>query len=48
MPSNWLIDEKILNSDELNFLVHGEDDENWVLEDRIAIFSRTDGIRSNL
>ena len=44
--SNWLIDEAFLDENNIDFLVHGDDNLNQVPTERLIIFPRTPGISS--
>ena len=46
--SKWLIDEHFLNANKIDFLVHGSDNQNPVPKNRLILFSRTEGISSEL
>ena len=48
IPCNWLIDENFLDLHKIDLLVHGEDYENSVPDQRTVIFPRTEGISSSL
>ena len=48
IPCNWLIDEKFLDEHGIDLLVHGDDYENSVPDNRTVIFNRTDGISSSM
>ena len=42
----WLIDEKFMNLHNIDLLVHGEDNQNPVPNEKLVIFKRTKGISS--
>ena len=42
----WLIDEQFMDLHNIDILVHGEDNQNPVPQDRLVIFARTHGISS--
>lgn len=48
IPSNWLLTEAFLDAHKIDLLVHGHDNSNPIPEKRLLIFSRTEGISSNL
>ena len=48
IPCNWLIDEKFLDDPCMDLLVHGDDYENLVPQNRTVLFSRTAGISSSM
>ena len=48
IPCKWLIDEKFLDEHGIDLLVHGDDYENSVPDNRTVIFNRTDGISSSM
>ena len=48
IPCNWLIDEKFLDDHCMDLLVHGDDYENLVPQNRTVLFSRTAGISSSM
>ena len=48
IPCNWLIDEKFLDDHCMGLLVHGDDYENLVPQNRTVLFSRTAGISSSM
>ena len=43
----WLIDEKFMDLHNIDFLVHGEDNQNPVSSEKLVIFKRTTGISSS-
>jgi cytidyltransferase-like protein len=43
----WLIDEKFLDLHNIDFLVHGEDNQNPVPSEKLVIFKKTTGISSS-
>ena len=46
--SKWLIDEHFLDTHKIDFLVHGSDNQNPVPKNRLILFSRTEGISSEV
>ena len=46
VESSWLIDEKFLDENNIDLLVHGEDNKNPIPADRLVIFKRTKEISS--
>ena len=46
IESGWLIDEKYLDDNNIDFLVHGDDNQNPIPTDKLVIFKRTKGISS--
>lgn len=44
----WLIDEKFMDLNNIDLLVHGEDNQNPVPVEKLVIFKRTSGISSSL
>lgn len=48
IPCKWLIDEKFLDENGMDLLVHGEDCKNLVPKHRKVILPRTDGISSSM
>lgn len=48
IKSPWLITENYLDINNIDFLVHGDDNNNLVPDNRLKIFSRTKGISSSL
>ena len=43
----WLIDKKFMDLHNIDFLVHGEDNQNPVPSEKLVIFKRTTGISSS-
>jgi len=43
----WLIDEKFMDLHNIDFLVHGEDNQNPVPSEKLIIFKKTTGISSS-
>ena len=43
----WLIDEKFMDLHNIDFLVHGEDNQNPVPSEKLVIFKKTTGISSS-
>jgi len=48
VPCKWLIDDNFLNLHRIDLLVHGNDNQNPVSEQRLVIVPRTEGISSTL
>ena len=46
VESDWLIDEKFLDDNNIDLLVHGDDNQNPIPKDRLVIFERTKEISS--
>ena len=46
VESDWLIDEKFLDDNNIDLLVHGDDNQNPISKDRLVIFERTKEISS--
>ena len=46
VESGWLIDEKFLDDNDIDLLVHGDDNQNPIPADRLVIFKRTKEISS--
>ena len=46
IESDWLIDEKFLDDNNIDLLVHGDDNQNPIPKDRLVIFERTKEISS--
>ena len=44
----WLVDDAYLDKHSIDFLVHGDDNQNPVSRERLIIFPRTKGISSSL
>ena len=44
----WLVDDAYLDEHNIDFLVHGDDNQNPVSRERLVIFPRTEGISSSL
>jgi cytidyltransferase-like protein len=47
VPTPWLIDEEILDQYEIDLLVHGDDNSNFIEETRLTILPRTKGVSSS-
>jgi 2-aminoethylphosphonate-pyruvate transaminase len=43
----WLLNEKVLERYNIDFLVHGEDNVNLISKDKLKIFPRTEGVSSS-
>ena len=48
IPSNFFLDEKFLNKHKINFLIHGNDQNNKIDKKRVATFKRTKNISSTI
>ena len=48
IESDWLIDEKYLDDNNIDFLVHGDDNQNPIPPNKLVIFERTKGISSTI
>jgi|TARA_B100001540_G_C15816273_1_gene647666 glycerol-3-phosphate cytidylyltransferase len=48
IPSNFLIDDKYLKKNNIDFLIHGHDNKNIVKKSKLLIFSRTKNISSTI
>ena len=46
IPSNWLIDDVFLNANNIDFLVHGDDNSNPIAKEKLITLPRTPGISS--
>lgn len=46
ISSPWLIDEEFLDINNIDYLVHGNDNSNLVAKEKLIIFPRTEGISS--
>jgi glycerol-3-phosphate cytidylyltransferase len=46
IPSPWLINDKFLDTHNIDYLVHGHDNDNQVNKKKLIIFPRTEGISS--
>ncbi|MGY9053087.1 MAG: adenylyltransferase/cytidyltransferase family protein, partial [Rhodobacterales bacterium] len=46
VPSPWLIDDKVLEQYNIDFLVHGSDNSNLIPKNKLKIFPRTEGVSS--
>lgn len=47
LKCKWLIDEKFMDLHNIDFLVHGEDNQNPVPSEKLVIFKKTTGISSS-
>ena len=47
VQSSWLIEESFLDKHEIDFLVHGDDNNNPIPSERLITFPRTPGISSD-
>lgn len=48
VPSPWLIDDAFLDQHRIDLLVHGDDNANPILPNRLVILPRTEGVSSHL
>ncbi len=48
IPSNWIINEKFIKKNKIDFLVHGNDCSNPISKEKKIIFKRTNKISSNI
>ena len=48
IKSKWVIDEKFLIKNKINYLVHGNDNSNKINKEKLIIFNRTKGISSSI
>ena len=48
VPCRWLLDNAFLESHQIDYLVHGDDNSNDVHPEKMLIFPRTQGISSSL
>ncbi len=48
IPSNWQIDNNFLIKNDIDFLVHGNDNKNDIPKKKLKIFPRTKGISSSI
>ena len=48
IPSNWLIDDEFLISNNIDFLVHGNDNSNPISKEKLIILPRTPSISSTI
>lgn len=46
VPTPWLIDQSVLDCFDIDILVHGDDNSNFIRKDQLKILSRTAGISS--
>ena len=46
VPTPWLIDDKVLEQYNIDFLVHGFDNSNLIPKNKLKIFPRTEGVSS--
>jgi len=47
IPAPWLVDENFLDQQDIDLLVHGEDNSNPVNPNRLVVLPRTQGVSSN-
>ena len=47
VPVPWLLDEEVLAKYNIDLLVHGSDNSNLILDSKLKIFPRTEGISSS-
>ena len=48
IETKWLIEEALLDLHNIDFLVHGDDNQNPISPERLIVFPRTKGISSSL
>jgi len=48
IPSPWLINDEFLNENNIDFLVHGDDNSNPISSKKLIIFERTQEISSSI
>lgn len=48
ISSNWLINESFLKKNKIDYLIHGNDCSNPIMNEKKIIFKRTKGISSNI
>ncbi len=48
IPSNFFIDKKYLEKNNITYLVHGKDNKNEIVKSKLKIFKRTKGISSSI
>jgi cytidyltransferase-like protein len=48
IKSNWIITENFLKKYKISFLVHGNDNSNYIKKANLKIFRRTKGISSDM
>ena len=46
IPSDWLVTEEFLDLNRIDYIVHGDDHQNPISENRVILFPRTKGISS--
>ena len=47
IPSKWLLDDKYIRENEIDILVHGDDNSNKITACEIKVFPRTFGVSSS-
>ena len=47
IPSKWLLDDAYIIENQIDVLVHGDDNSNNIIACKITIFNRTSGISSS-
>ena len=47
IPSKWLLDDDYIRENNIDILVHGDDNSNEITACELVIFPRTDGISSS-
>tara|TARA_Y100000768_G_C23601536_1_gene506275 strand:+ start:96 stop:482 length:387 start_codon:yes stop_codon:yes gene_type:complete len=47
IPSKWIIDDEFLRRNNIDYLVHGSDNNNNVSKKKLILFKRTPGISSS-
>ena len=48
IPSKWLIDDEFIKSNQIDLMVHGDDNSNIIKACEVIIFERTKGISTSL
>ncbi len=48
VPSPWLLDEAFLSLHKIDLLVHGHDNTNLIIPERLLVLPRTKGVSSNI
>ena len=47
IPSKWLLDDDYIRENQIDILVHGDDNSNVISTCKVVIFPRTEGISSS-
>lgn len=47
IPSKWLLDDQYILENEIDILVHGDDNSNKITSAELVLFPRTEGISSS-